>query len=454
MYFKKLKKFLTSPKTTIALILIIIAFCILGISIPQITERSPSYFELWKEKNIYTYRIVNRLQLNRIYTSFWFLITIFLALVSLGYSIYLQVKRNIFRSSLCEGFEIIGSQGSQFTAHNLDVDKIRKIFKRKRFREHSTVCSKQKFVFTKNSIGRWGSVLLHLGIFLVIVSALLVLTFQKRGYVQIIKGDTFSGKHSDFLTKDMGVFTRTFDVDFKTKLLLLEHEYHKEGQIKILNSNILILDRKGDIKEGIIGPNEPFDFNGIRIYQSYSYGYTLSFVLKRKDGEEVITHFNLDMIGKKGEPLVGKSDFPTTNYLFQIKFYPDVTGQSFYVTKPIVYLTISELISNNIVFKGLLLPKHSIKIKDDILTFAGITEWSGLIFAKTPGIIISYIGFIAGTAGALVMFGFPYKEVRISVEKREGESALFVYAITKRYQAIFKEEVKEILDEIKQVCQS
>jgi cytochrome c biogenesis protein ResB len=476
--FQKIKKFLISPKTVITLIIIILIACVIGFLIPQVTDKSPSYFELWKEKNPYTFRIVDRLQLNRVYTSIWFLSTIFLVMVSLGYSIYLQVRRNLFQHSSFTIHERGTNSDLRSIANKryfailkekrggVDIEKIKKIFRKKGYRlllihdkktnssEPLAINNKQKLVFIKNSIGRWGSIIFHFGMLLIIISALIAFSFQKRGFVQIIKGEIFSGKDTDFLSKNVGVFVRNFDLDFKTHFLSFKHEYGDNDILKALESSIAIIDRYGKIRRALLSINEPFDFNGVRIYQSNNYGYTLSFVLRKNSGEKVVTHFNLDMARKKGVPLIGKSDFPTTDYIFQIKFYPDITGQTFYITKPIVYLTISEAFSNNLLFKGLLLPKHSIKIKDDILTFAGITEWSGLIFAQNPGIIITYIGFIFGIVGALVIFGFPYKEVCLSVERGENETTLFVDAYTKRYQAIFKEEIGKIVNDIRQLSQS
>jgi hypothetical protein len=229
---------------------------------------------------------------------------------------------------------------------------------------------------------------------------------------------------------------------------LLNHKYYESDKIKYLESIILVDDKQGNSKRAVINPSEPLDFGGVRIYQSYSYGYTLSFMLKKPDGKEVITHFNLDIPKKKHEPLTGKTDFPTSKYIFDMKFQPDINNESFFITKPIVYLTISEMITRDTIFNGLLLPKHSIKIKDDILSFIGITEWSGLIFTQNPGMNLSYTGFALIILGAIVMFGFPYKEVSMSIQKRNGETIISAYIHTMRYPATFKEDVQDILEHL------
>ena len=452
MVLKNVKKFLASPKTSLVLILVFLAACIIGITVPQITDKSPSYFELWKEENIYTYRFVTRLQLHKVYTSIWFLCTTSLTLMSLGLSLYLQIKKNIRLSKPAispDSQKAHISDNLTFVyKETLNPDHIKQLFRKKGYRITPSEITVGNLMFIKNSIGRWGSIILHTGIFLVILSAFLVFSFQKRGFVQIIKGDTFSGNHEDFIARDLGAFAKDFNMDFTIRLSLLNHEYDEHDKIKKLESITLVDDKKGNTRREVISPHDPLDVKGVRIYQSYNYGYTLSFMRKKPDGQEVVTHFNLDMTKKKDKPLVGKSDFPTTPYIFDMIFFPDVKGTSFFITKPIVHLTISEMITRDIVFSGLLLPRHSIRIKDDVLSFIGITEWSGLIFARNPSMTLSYIGFAFIIAGAVVMFGFPYKEVCTSLQQSDGETVIFANVQTMRYPATLREDVREMLEQL------
>ncbi len=448
MILKKIKRLLLSPGTTILLILIFLAACIIGITVPQITEKSPSYFDNWKENNIYTYRFVTRLQLHRVYTSIWFLSVLSLTLVSLGYSLYRQIKKNLGQRNLSINLEQNRENLSVVCKKILDPYDIRQLFMKKGYRLTSTETVSDKFIFSKNSLGRWGSTVLHTGIFLVILAAFFAFALQKRGFVQIIKGDTFLGNHSNFVVKDLGVFANDFSLDFTTRLSLLNHKYYDNDKIKDLESIILVDDKKGSSRREVISPNEPLDFQGVSIYQSYDYGYTLSFMLKKPEGKEVITHFNLDMTLTKDKPLIGMSDFPTTPYIFEMKFQPDINNKSFFITKPIVHLTITEMITRDTIFNGLLLPKQSIKIKGGVLSFIGITEWSGLMYAQNPGMGLSYFGFALIIIGAIVMFGFPYKEVCTFIRKSDGETVISAYVHTIRYPATFKEDVRDILEHL------
>jgi len=438
---QKTKRFFTSPKTVILLIVITIIACLLGVLIPQVTDKSPLYFEAWREKSPYTFALVEFLQLNRVYTSFWFFILIALVLVTLGYSIYLLVKRNLRqdRGYSAQSTEVFRTGGET-------VDKIKRIFKKRRYRltgrgEGETE-GEQELVFAKNSIGRWGSVVFHSGIFIIIVSAIVTFSFQKRGFVQIMEGEVFSGRNSDFLVKDLGLFVKTFDAGFKTHLSRFRHTYWDTGAIKSLQSSVVVIKNNKDTEHNV-SINSPLDINGVKVYQSSNYGYVLSFLFKESTGEEVMTRFLLDKPDRLGKPAIGRSAFPDTGYMLYMKFYPDITRPSFYPSKPILYLLDAE--KGKEVFRGLLMPGQAVKIKKDILQFAAIRNWSGLIFARDIGTNIAYIGFVITIIGMIIMYFFPYKSIRLTMV---GDSIISIKGITKRYHAIFGEEVNNIKAEL------
>ena len=89
---QKVKRFLLSRKTVISLICAVGISCLVGSTIPQITTKSPQFFEQWEAGSPGLYYVIDLLQLNQVYTSAWFLILIVLVALSLAYSIYYQLK--------------------------------------------------------------------------------------------------------------------------------------------------------------------------------------------------------------------------------------------------------------------------------------------------------------------------------------------------------------------------
>lgn len=448
-------KTITKPKFVIALIILTFIAALLGVLIPQTSIKSPSYFEDWKLKSPVTFYIVNLLQLNRVYTSVWFLSLVFIILLSLGYSIYVQVKRNIkVHDSLFTARKV--HHGEQLMTID---EKIIKFMRRKGYRlvhgspsivsdanRQLTMGDEGILAFSKNSINRWGGAIFHFGLFMIIIAAIIGLSFQKRGFVQVMEGEVFSGMHDDFLVKELGVFQKRFDVGFKTELLRFHHDYWETDQLKDISSFVNIINKDGKTKNETISVNSSVKYKGINIYQSFDYGYALTFVLKRPDGSETVAHLLLDRPDKRTRPFVGKTDFPQTSYIFKMKFYPDISMNSFHLGKPILYLQILKGI-NNTVFEGLIIPGNVINIEGNLVRFHSISQWSGLIYVKGVDMTIAYLGFFISCIGALIIFLLPHKEILIS----QKGSVLPLYGRTNRYKAIFEEEIEKIKEELREI---
>ncbi len=452
---------ITKPKFVITLILLTLIAAFIGVMIPQISDKSPSYFETWKLKSPETFYIVNFLQLNRVYISVWFLSLVFIILLSLGYSIYLQVKRNIkVHSKDVHGswFMVRGKDvySSSFIVHGgneqstMNDERIIKLMRKKGYRlvhggnGQSTMNDEQIMIFSKHSISRWGGTIFHSGLFLIIVAAIIGLAFQQRGFVQLMEGEVLSGRHEEFLVREFGVFQKRFDTGFKTQLSKFRHEYWETGQVKEVSSPVTLIDDKGDTYEDTVSPNHPVRYKGVNIYQSFDYGYVLSFALKRPDGSETVTHFLLDRPDKRTKPFTGETDFPQTTYIFNMKFYPDISMNSFYLGRPILYLKV--LNGNNMVFNGLIIPGNIVNVEGNLLRLFNISQWSGLIYTKSPDMSPAYAGFFISCIGAAVIFLLPYKEIFILVKG----SVLSLYGRTNKYKPLFDEEMEEIKRKIKE----
>ncbi len=432
-------KTITKPKFVITLIILTLIATFIGAIVPQVSDKSPSYFEEWKLTSPNTFYIVNLLQLNRVYTSAWFLALVFIILLALGYSLYQQIKRNIkkreFAPPAAADWDFIDTETVIEQESLIRFMRGRRYFLKNR--------SSDVLVFSKNSINRWGGVIFHSGLFLIIIAALIGLAYQERGFVQVMEGEVFSGMHDDFLVRDLGVFQERFDVGFKTQLYKFNHEYWETDQIKDISSSVNIIDKDEKTKEKTINVNSPLRYNGINIYQSFDYGYALTFVLKRPDGSETVTHFLLDRPDRRTKPFVGKTDFPQTPYIFKMKFYPDISMNSFHLGKPILYLQVLKGM-NNPVFEGLVIPGNVMNIEGNLVRFHGISHWSGLIYVKGVDMSIAYIGFFIICIGASIIFVLPHKEMFIS----QKGSVLSLYGRTNRYKPLFEEEMERIKEEL------
>jgi len=419
MAMLRLKRFLLSRKTVIVLICAVGISCVIGSAVPQVARKPPQFFETWKAQSPKVYYVVNALQLNQVYTSIWFLVLVALIACSLTYSIYYQskklvtsgrpAKRNITQSSFGNYYAFKSVSSSDFSPGKL-AREIKRIFKARGYRPCLVPEGSRYFIFGKNRWGRWGSVIFHVAMLLIIVAGLCRVAFHKRGLIQLLQTDTFQGRDEDWHVKRLGVFAREFNLGFQVRLNEFAPAYWENDQVKDLVSRLTIINDKGEVKEFSVSPGNPIHVKGTRISQTLYYGYCLGFMLQKGGWHApVLTDFCLDTPARKDEPFVGKMDFPATDYILDMAFYPNLVEPSFYATLPGVDLTIMEKDEER--FKGRVLFGQRVRLDKATMTFAEFQYWTQLVFAKNYGMPFVYGGFVLGTLGAVLMFMFPYKEV-------------------------------------------
>lgn len=351
---KKIKRLLTSPKIIVSLIITTLAASFAGVLIPQSAFRSAQYFENWKTDSPATYALVDLFGLNRVFSSQWFLFLVLLLTLVLSYSVYLQ---------------------------------------------GSVLVKKQR-----NNVRKWGRFLFHIGLLVVVLASLYTLAFQKRGFVQIIETDTYSGDEQSLLAKELGVFAKGFVPGFRIQLDRVEHSYWEDGAIKELKS-LITVSQNGSEETATLGINKTLSVKGITLYQARSYGYTLSFLFKRKNGEAFYTHFNIVTPPKPEKPYDGVSDIPTTGYILRMKFYPDVTKRSFYLNKPSLHLTIER---GSETHSGMVYPGQTIALRQgEQLIWTAIRPWSGIRLVESRGTPVVFFGFALSIAGLIALYFIP-----------------------------------------------
>ncbi|MDD5724306.1 MAG: cytochrome c biogenesis protein ResB [Syntrophales bacterium] len=394
------------------------------------------------------------MQLNRVYTSVWFLSLVLLITASLSLTVWDQgsaaVKARRYRGRPVspEGFKNFSNLAVPGPGDITAVtETVRNILNSKGFK----ICGEDRneatsLVFSKNATGRWGSFILHAGFLCVVIAGLYNLAFQQRGFVELIETETFTGRANDWLTSDYGLLARDFDLDFQVHLKRFIPTYWDNDKVKSLQSKLIIGDEGGQ-KNVLLGVNSPVRHRGVTLYQSLDYGYTLTFVLSRPAEEPVATHFSLDAPGRKNMPFVGKTDFPTTDYMLDMKFYPNLIEPSFYLAFPGVDLTVTK--KDTVLYKGRVLFTQRARIGDEALHFAGIHYWSGIAFVRNSGLPLVYTGFMIASIGAFLIYFVIPREIHIRIAREGDETVVKVGGRARKYQALFADEFEKICQAIK-----
>ena len=452
------KRFLLSPKTVVALICAAGIACVIGSLVPQLAQRPPKFFETWSAKNPAMYRVIDLLQLNQVFTSVWFLFLIALVASSLALSNFYQAKaliksgrndrKGLTKIPFRDCVTIEAARNRDVEPVKLDGE-IKGILKRRGYHFCRETGGSGYLVFVKNRIGRWSSVMFHAGVLVIIAAALYGLAFQKQGFVQLIEADTFAGKGEEWRAKKLGVFADDFNLDFRLALKKFTPSYWDTGKVRNMEDILAITDKKGSRRELPASLQKAVEFEGVKIYQTEYYGYSLRFILERAGRAPAVINLLLDAPAKKNEPFTGRTDLSTTGYTFDMKFYPVSEPSSSYAGNPRLDLVVTEKGEQR--FKGTLLLNQRVQFGNEILTFAQTHYWTGVILAAHYGMPAVYFGFALTTLGAIMIFMVSYKEIHVSIAEREGRIQLCMGGRSKSDQAIFSEELRGIAEMLRKM---
>lgn len=426
--------------------------CLIAVTVPQVAERGPQFFVNFKADNPGLYRLIDLLQLNRVYTSGWFLSLVLLITAGLCLTVWdqgsaaLKAQKSGGRPVPPENLQNFSSLTVSGLADMTAVtETVRTVLKARGFK----ICGEDKneatsLVFSKNATGRWGGFILHVGFLCVVVAGLYNLAFQQRGFVQLLETETFSGRSADWLTSERGLLAGNFDPGFRVHLRRFTPRYWDDDRVKSRESELVIMDKDG-AREVVLGVDSPVHHNGVTLYQTMYYGYALTFILYPPSRQPVVTHFLLDSTGRR--TFVGKTDFPTTDYIFSMTFHPDVVSPSFYLGRPGTDLTVRK--RGAIVFKDRVLFGQQVKIENSVLHFADIHYWSGLSFVKRSGAIPAYIGFMVSCVGAFLIYFIVPTEMHVRIARQEDSTVIRLGGHARKYQALFAEELDRICQLVK-----
>jgi cytochrome c biogenesis protein len=408
--------------------------------IPQAGMYSQASFSAWQSKSPHLYAIADSLRLNRVFSSYWFLALVLLLSSALSITCRQQFGKalalfrrppyplapdmvvNIPPSFLPALEETVRKKGFVLTMRG----------------EGEEVSS----LWSKHQWGVWGSFILHVGLLIIILGSLYTFAFQKWGFVQLIEGDTFSGRGADFISQSRGVLADPFEPGFQLHLKKFTHDYWDTGELKELRSEVVISEGTAERHLPVI-KGEPVAANRVKIYQSGYFGYTVKLSLMEGEKEAVPSYFSLDMT-MKGKPLVGRSDFPTTAYICDFSLRPDQTGNSLYPRDPLLQVRFFK--DGREIHKAVFALGEETIVEGKRFRFVEIRNWSGFFLTENRMLLLVYIGFFLSMAGIFVVYLFSPQAVYLSFAKgNDGALILSATVSCRRGKSLLLEELREAI---------
>ena len=297
---------------------------------------------------------------------------------------------------------------------------------------------------SKNSFGKYTVIIIHTGILIVLLGALLGYLFGFKGYINILEGSSDNVavlSTGEFVPLGFDIKVNRFDVKYydnttRPSAFVSDITISKESRDNDSNTSN---DNKS--LNYILNVNSPLKYEDVSIYQ-HSYGFYLN-----KKGARFLFDVEIDNISKKYEVRFNESFKIRDNLFGKITdFAPalavDDDGKfstmSEEMVNPAILLEAYSM-EGDPVLRSWLLSKQ--KTSGDFskdygfkMTFDKLygVQYTGLSIKKDPGTAVVYLGFLIISIALILTYLINYTVIFIHLTKDEETGEMIFYKVFKQ----------------------
>ena len=410
-------RFLTSVRLAIVVLSLIAATSVLGSVIKQ-GGTEEEYLALYPEK---TYHFIKLFGLDDAYHSpwFYFLLGVFvlnLVLCTLQRIRRLARERGAGKKSVPD-VKALAAGGSGFT---VPADSREEIFRRLGGSYRKKPISDRAILYEKGSLSRYGVIVIHTSVILILLGGLMGLLGGKKGFIVLHAGE----ETDSAMSRSRG--QPAIPLGFTVRCKDFRVSFYPGGEPKEYASDIEIADRAGKVvKEGRIRVNEPLSYGGVRLYQStYGMSNLFTFVV---DGKRIV-------LGEQEVASAGKAPFMVARYATEVhNFGPGVM---------VAYMEGQEPKTIWFLSKVEKMKTHMIEGSRVTLEKIDGKYYTGLEVARDPGVPVVLTGFGLMLLGLYITFFTFHRRIYVV---DEGDR-IIVAGTAPRNKEGFLEELKKLAE--------
>ena len=427
MIFKKIIINISSLKFAIGLIIFIAISSGIGTFIPQ-GNRTEEYIDLYNSEPIFGLLDGNKvlaMELDHIYTSKWFLLSLVLLCISLASCSFRRQIPSLKASLKWIDYDNEKKFNKLKLSRNLERNSTKSLISNsEKYLKHQgweRMVNENRISARKGIIGKLGPIIVHIGLILLLVGS-------AYGNLSSQKSEQYLGPNE---TLDLINDNSNQKLTIKLKDFVVEREI--DGKPKQFISTLSLKEvesNETEIRESKV--NHPIRFKGLTIYQA---DWAISNVVLRID--DIVYQLKLKPIPEIGEQIwglvleLGKNN--KKNYLLTIE---NENG-------PVKFYDVSDFSE-----KKIYIGNKNNDINSSNIEVLNIIKSSGLIIKNDPSIPFIYISF------ALIMLGtilslIPTKQLWILINK--DSKIIYIGGLSNRNLSGFENEFAELTNKIKNI---
>jgi cytochrome c biogenesis protein len=408
-------RFLSSLKLALILMLILIGLSLIGafiIQVPATYSQDAAHYNYWLENTAQPetgvwYPILHLLGLFNVFHSVWFLgagALLVISIIVCTFNRWKAVKAALAARAPVTDRAYYDSPDSIQIETSRKRDEVRTrvigVLKRHRYSLKDSESGGNFFINAdKFRFSPLGTYLIHLSLVLFIAGFLIgsYLGFRDSSFT-VAEGET----------REVGNGT-----GLALKLLSFKDEYWDNGSPKDYTSQVTLLDKGREVKQGAIQVNHPLSYKGIRFYQSF-FGATARLEIKDAQGK---TLYN-------GSVLLSQT-LDDSPYLRPSGFIQLPPGYTIYVIGRATNIPDADLAENQAgieIYQGQasrpaaatkLTAGEPYKTSTLEIVYGGSGKYSGFQVSRDPGNSLIWIASALFLAGLAIVFYFPRRRIQV-----------------------------------------
>lgn len=437
-------KIIASKRLALFLIIALAVVAVVGMTIPQQTAGKTGY-ENWKVQHSSLVRVVEALQLNKIFSSWWIKGIFSLLLINILSCTYLQYRRllksrrNVDSCPKFREIQVSDSTHVNGLVEGYLVKKRYKIIRGEDDRDIQTVRG-QKFGFS-----RWSTVVFHAGLLLIIAGVMVSALGKTDGIIPLMEGQEVTENKENYVSLDKGALAGGYtgksimmekisvDMDQRTKNIKSFEELIRFGgtAVKLDNRNSAVS-------------------QGFTLYRD-KIGYTLTVNIVKGQGSKMEVTF--PMLKEQGNPNIygNEVNLPDTSFALVSVLYPDAVrrtepGNAGYFSggdallNPVVNFDVRDYAKGKIKNAFLRLGEK-MTVNSYTIGLEKIGYWGSIRLVRDPGVNVIYAGFAVTAAALVLVYLFVPKEICVLLKE---QGMVEIRGRTSHFGHLFREELQEL----------
>lgn len=427
------KKIIVSRSLVIAEILLVTAAILIAETIPQRFLSSAAAISQWRFHHAILARLADFLHLHSVYTSYWFLLIITLAGLSLSFSLIEQIRltRRRIKSFSAPGLAFA-------TLSTLTPELEQKLAKGGYRRQRCDQNKDCKFIHC--SWGYWGIVLFHIGMLVVIGASLYSALTERRGSLAIAQHEMLTPA-DEWVNTEEGLLATKLQLPATLRYDDLRIRYDDKNVPEHIESLVTFIRSDGLEEQRSVVVNGDIRYQSLRLYHTNEYGdaFTLEFI--HSDGTRHLEKILLEHPAAPDEASFLDTTLSWLPFTLSLKYFTDVERRS--MASPNRQLVMRLMKGKQENSRVTLLSGQSGQLGDYQVHLLAIEKWAKLVVVDVKGITIIFSGFTLMMFGLLMSYMTPPRELSFL---RQEDGSYVVYWRATRFAEFYAEERATLLD--------